>query len=390
MPLCTNCGHPLKEEKTTQSSSGMGNIDNKYIDNAIDELVNLLGVKEEIPKEIIHRPFRTGNIKRCIENIANYLGLPIIVKLSYVPSKYVAQNSGNKFESAALAKTDSTGRGVQSITAQVSIPSCLPLYGSSELQNFPIAVKISDNCPEHPETFMGIMAHELSHILLHSLWHKEKDNEFYVDLTAMALGFSTVMKIGRKVVETKVGTKENIFSTETLTTTLTTTYGYLSDEQFNFAFSKIGKLLEQNAYPKKILLQKVAIYREQLTSYKKEFSKFKKLVEYVDRNRDKRIKREDAARIVQFHQLNYADELTEVVRGNERKLKEINGFCMGFVHYTHQKLSSLRRLDDEMDTSISNLGRHLDLLSHDVSMLTKYAGFIYKIKLAWLSTKYPR
>ena len=179
------------------------NIDNKYISNAIDELINVLGIKERIPLEIIRKPFHAGNIKGCIENIANYLGLPIIVNLSYVPAGYQQRNSGNGFESSALATTDHTSRGVKGITAQVSIPSYLPLYGTSGLQGFPISVKISDNCRRYPQTFVAVMAHELSHIVLHSLRHKEKDNEFYTDLTAMILGFSNVMRNGRKVIETR-------------------------------------------------------------------------------------------------------------------------------------------------------------------------------------------
>jgi len=154
------------------------NIDKKYISNAIDELIKLLGIKEEVPIQMILDPFHAGKVKESIETIANYLGLPIAVNLSYVPAGYQKRNSGNRFESSALAKTNHAGRGVEGITAQVSIPSYLPLYGASGLQGFPISVKISDNCRRYPQTFVAVMAHELSHIVLHSLWHKEKDNEF--------------------------------------------------------------------------------------------------------------------------------------------------------------------------------------------------------------------
>ena len=36
-----------------------GNIDNKYISNAIDELISLLGIKEYIPRGITLRPWRS-------------------------------------------------------------------------------------------------------------------------------------------------------------------------------------------------------------------------------------------------------------------------------------------------------------------------------------------
>jgi Zn-dependent peptidase ImmA (M78 family) len=66
------------------------------------------------------------------------------------------------------------------------------------LNNFPINVWISENCKDKPETFMTIMAHELSHVLLHSLRHKEMDNEIYTDITAILLGFSVVIKKRKK------------------------------------------------------------------------------------------------------------------------------------------------------------------------------------------------
>jgi len=123
----------------------MQGIDNNYISNAIKELVSLLGIKEEIPILPTHRFLDTRNVKLYIEYIANYLGLPVIINLSHVPANYQARNAGNRFDSSSLAVTDDTGRGAQGITAQVSIPSDLPLYGTAALQGFPISVKISDN-----------------------------------------------------------------------------------------------------------------------------------------------------------------------------------------------------------------------------------------------------
>lgn len=351
----------------------MQGIDNKYISNAIDELINLLGIKEEVAIDTILKPFRAGNIKGCIEKIANCLGLPIVINLSYVPANYQTRNAGNRFESSALATTDRAGRGVQGITAQVSIPSYLPLYGTSVLQGFPISVKISDNCLKHREPFVAIMAHELSHIVLHSLLHREKDNEYYIDLTAMILGFSVIMLNGRKTVETR----EKFMSTETLTTT----YGYLSDEQFYFAFNKISEIRKKNINLKKKLLEKLTAYRKQLYSYKKEFLKFNKFVEYLDENQRKRIRREDAAVIVSFHQVDYAERFTVVIRSNEGKLKEINDYCVGLTHYTQPRLNSLQKLSKEIGTLISDLKREFNLLNKDVSTLGKYVGFLYKWKI---------
>jgi len=351
----------------------MQGIDNNYVSNAIEELVGLLGIKEEIPKVVTHRSLNTKNVKLFIEDIANYLGLPITVNLSYVPANYQARNTGNRFDSSALAVTDDTSRGVQSITAQVSIPSYLPIYGTSALQGFPISVKISDNCLKHRETFMAIIAHELSHIVLHSLLHKEKDNEYYVDLTAMILGYSQIMLNGRKTVETR----QKFMSTETRTIT----YGYLSDEQFYFAFNRIGEIRHMNINLKEKILKKLTAYRKQLCSYKKEFLKFDKFVEYLDKNQRKNIRGEDAAVIVSFHQVDYAEKFKAVIGSNERKLKEIKDYCVGLTLYNQTGPNSLRELNKKIDNLISDLKREFNLLNKDVNTLGKYVGFLNKWKI---------
>ena len=88
----------------------MRGVDNTYLNNAIQELVKLMGVKEDILPEIILNPLHSGDAKKSIEEIANYLGLPVVVNISY----------SSKFESSSLTKTDDSGHGVQSISAQVS------------------------------------------------------------------------------------------------------------------------------------------------------------------------------------------------------------------------------------------------------------------------------
>jgi len=339
------------------------NIDNKYISNAVDELINLVGIKEEVSIESLLKPLYAGNVKGCVEKIANYLGLPVAINLLF----------SDKFESSALTTTDRNGRGVEGITAQVLMPSYLPLYGTSELKGFPITVKVSHNCKNYPTTFIAIMAHELSHIVLHSLWYKEKDNEIYTDLTAMLLGFSEVIRKGRKVVETR----EKFASIETITTT----YGYLSDIKFYFACNKISDIRKENINLKKELLKKLTTYRKQLSSYRKELFRFNKFLEYLDENQNKRIRKEDAPEVILFHQLDYTDKFIGVMRSNEERLKEIDGLCVGLINSTHQKLNSLKKLDGQIVTLISDLEKQFDLLHNDVSILRRYVGFLQRRKI---------
>lgn len=354
----------------------MEGVSNEYINRAIDELATQLGVKEPIVKGTILGSLRAGNIKECTEGIAQYLGLPIEVNLSEAP-----------FVSTDLTRTDYADRGVAGITAQVSIPSYLPTYGTPGMQKFPIFVRVSGSCLKYPVTFAGIMAHELSHIVLHSLQHKEKDNEFYADLTAMILGFSHVMKDGRKVKETQTVAQLNlVVCSQTVTQTTTTSYGYLSDSQFELAFDKIEKIIRYYRTscrePKQELVKRLSNYEKRILVYKQQLLRFNRFMGDIDKKRITRVSQEDAAKLVAFHQAGYVDRFTDVLRRNEEKQKQIYdrlpvGWPKGTAfHYTRRMADSLQALCDDIDVLMSNLEQECTLLKNDVGVLQKYVGLL--------------
>lgn len=328
----------------------------------IDELIESLGIKEEAPVENFKDFLRSEKTKECIKAIAFYLGLSIEINLSYVSKNYKLSGD-SKFESRHLAKTDYAGRGIEGISAQIAIPNNLPLFGTSGLKSFPIDVRISENFKEYPETFIAVMAHELSHIVLHSLWHKEKDNEFCTDLTAMILGFLKIIRNGRRVSET--------------------TFGYLSDEQFNFAFNKINEVLKKHAASKKKFSNKLEIYKKLIFSYRKNLFKFNRFFEYLDKNRDKRIGKEDVHKIIVFHKVDYIDNLRAFLKSNENRFKELNRFYGKLSHYTQRKLSLLKQFDKEIQDLTVDLQKKHNLLKKHVNILSRYVGLFYRLKI-WL------
>ena len=349
----------------------MDRIDNKYISDAIDELVGFFGIKESIPNETVLRPLRNDKTKECIEKIADYLGLPIAINLTI----------SNEFESRDLVTTDHAGRATAGITAQVSIPSQLPFYGTSALQGFPIQVKVSGDYQRHSETFVAIMAHELSHVLLHSLWHEEKNNEIYTDLAAMILGFSEVINIGRKVVET-----ENY---GTFSQTSTATYGYLSDKQFLFALNGIKKILQDRTTSwndlKGKTLKKLATYEKQLHLYRKRLYELNKFIKYLDKNPKRKIRKEDVPKVVEVHDPNYIERFASVLRNNEKKLKEVESLYSDRFkhshHYTTQRLDSLRMFCENLTALVSDLISESDLLRGDVAILRRCFSFFERLKV---------
>ena len=114
----------------------MRGVDESYIEKAIFELIGLLGIKEDVPRFTILNHFSKNNIKGCVEDIARYLGLPIVINLFYVSANNQVRNADHGFETNAVTATDNTKKGVAGITAQVDVPGKIPPYGSSALEKF--------------------------------------------------------------------------------------------------------------------------------------------------------------------------------------------------------------------------------------------------------------
>lgn len=310
------------------------NLSNKDISNAIDKLITHLGVKEEISFSDLLVMLQKKDVQGCVQEIAIQLGLPIRISLSYVSkdfkphaSKDVKSNNTDVFRTSALARTDWTGHGIESITAQVSIPPHLPMFGSSSLQGYPIQVRVSENCHEHPATFVAIMAHEISHVLLASLWLSEKDSELHTDLVPIVLGFCNAVQIGRK----------NIQSTTSgnMTTTRTTTYGYLTDKQFDFACNYVMSILGAHKRKKDHLIKLVEKSHRKLCMTTKYLARFRNYLRYLDTHPPKKMKQDDAMRAVQFHAQNYTRNWEIGITQAQTNIETIRRFVQFMNHYTN-------------------------------------------------------
>lgn len=351
-------------------------ISNEYIENAINEIEKFFGVKEHILDENIFSLIIDGKVKDAIKLIAQQLDLPIDINITNVPNDYRDQNGNNQFHSTYLAKVNQHGSSSEGIVAQVTIPGSLPFYGSSTLIGYPINVKVSDNCTEHPIVFAMIMAHELSHILLYSLNHPKKENEFYTDLTAIILGFQNIFQDGRKITKTHV---EDSFM-GTTTTKQTTTYGYLNDEQFNFAYGKVNSILNKNRGRKNFLSEELKKFTKLLSKYEKNLFKFKKFLEYLTKNINKKISGEDGKKIVAFFQPGYMNELDLSSKECNEKKETIEEFLKELTHYTEQRVKQLSTYTNDLKTYTNELKIKLMLLKKDVGMLGKYVSCKYRIK----------
>ncbi len=337
-------------------------VSNEYIGNAIDELVSYLGVKENVDSSKLEQMFNNTEVEQGVKFIAFQLGLPIEIHLVY----------GDKnIQSEGLARTDAYGHGIEGVIAQVKIPEYLPKYGSQELRHYPVKVFIGTGYREQIPTFFAIIAHELSHIVLHSLRFQHKQDEFYTDLVAPILGLSPVIEIGRKVIKTI--SSNNMIQTQTIT------YGYLTDEQFVFAKEKIHKILEERKATKRKTDVEILELKKLCNITKEKFKQFEKYMERLDKHPKAKMAEGEARRLILFHQAEYADEVKNIIQECERYITKMLALSAKTVHYTNQNLNLLGSFRDKTIKMAGMLIAKSSVLDEDIKLIKKNTGLIGRI-----------
>jgi len=362
-------------------NKSMEGITTDYIKDAIVNLVGMVGLKDNADEQRLVKLLRKNEVKECIQEIAKCLGIPITIRLSWVPQGYKTDGV-NYYGSKGLVTTSRSvegWKGTEGITAQVSVPSSLPLYGTKGLNDFPIDVQVSKGCTNNPLTFIAVMAHELSHVLLHSLFYKEADNEIYTDLTAMILGFADITKDGRVVVSETVTTNQ--------TTTQTTTYGYLSDSQFNFAYNEITKQKYKYQQIKTKLDENLTKLQNKVTSITQLINtcdkKFQLYLMYLDKSFNTKIDPTDLPKLSAFHQTNYLKNVQSEILDIENKARELIALTTAPCRYNNSYIGEVDQYTKEIQALEFAIDREKNQLNEDMAILKNYMSFRYRLKIFW-------
>jgi hypothetical protein len=341
-------------------------LSNQYIADAISELINLLGIKEDINYLKMKSLIVENKADKCIREIADQLSLPIKVNLIV----------GGNFKTLGLSQTDSRGRGKDAIAAEVSIPSNLPMYGTENFKNFKIDIRVSRNYNEHPITFIGLMAHELSHILLHSLLHPQKENEFYTDLTAMIMGFGSVMKDSRK------GEKD--WSGGKAIHKQITTYGYLNDKQFDFARNQINKIFKKYQEMKQQVLFDANKLKKTCSKAEQTLKKIYAYLEYLDKNPQSNMHPKDAKLIVSFHQSGYFERYEQDLSSAKMtSMESIKSYSRHYHQITKEFSGQIKKTTEKMKAALTKSDEQKSAMFGDLKVLKRYVGLRYRLKIAW-------
>jgi len=354
-------------------------MDNKIGDSDIKlwihEIVDSIGIKEPVQYSHFAGLINNNQLPKLIETIASYMNLPIKAEVEFVSDQYQAGKVN--FESKSLTGYDATGHGSEGIVAQVQIPGFIPSYGTSSLMGFPIKIKVSNNCLNSPQMFIAIMSHELTHILLHSLGHKSKENEFFTDLTAMTLGFVDIFNQGRtySYSTTQYGVLSNT------TTTHTMTCGYLSDKQFGYAWDLIKRTLVGFRKSVKRLKAKCSKFEKSYKSYSRLLSDFHKYKVCLDKNHTVKIKKDDATKVISIHQANYLDHYTDFAKYTGGMVKQINSDLKNIVDNTLYSKKNMIDCDELVIRMSDETRKETKILKEDFDLLGKYINITNKIKI---------
>jgi hypothetical protein len=334
------------------------NVSTNEISVAIDELIGCLGVKEE--QSCLHMFSLLGmkETQQCIQEIAVRLGLPVRIILSYVPNDFKPSTTGG-FQSSSLSRTDRSGHGVEGITAQVSIPTALPL--------------------------VAVMAHELSHVLLGSLYHPNRDSELHTDLVPILLGFRDCVRRGRKDIRQT--------TTDGGTRTHTTTYGYLTDEQFEFACGKVIGILDPHEREKQGLAALLKQIHHSLHRTKTNLGLFRDYLSYLDTKLTTRIGEKDAHKIVQFHTWDYTGDWEKRMAQATVELEATEVFVRTLNHYTSNSIKELGGRRGSANQLAEQVDQLAGIIASDVKTLRRHVGLLFRLRRAftmWSSKRHNK
>lgn len=337
---------------------------NENIEEILTEFINTFGVREPIKSDFIAINIKMGRIEEAIKMIVEIFNLPISINIMRV-----SRDSLNKSRNSP-----SIFFSFNDLIAQVEIPNNLPLFGSSALNGYPINIKIGHISKSNPNIFIMIMAHEISHILLYSLRHLRKENEIYTDILAILFGFQNIFKKARKIKTTSI--EQGLLSSTT--TTNTTTYGYLTDIQFNSVLDKIESELIKNRKHKLALQKKIKESQKQILTYKKMISQFKKILAILIKNLKTNISEVDGKRITEFFQPGFIDNV-EAPLQNQKKIKLIENFIKDFDHYNSQNINQLSSYSKFLKKLIFDVNNLISSIHKDTKMVSKYIDFKYRL-----------
>lgn len=350
----------------------MLDIDYKDVTDAIDNLVNCIGVKPDISSSEMLALLKRGEHAKCAQLIATHLGLPIKTDI------HIVRNSADfpSHSTEMLRYGDKTGL----IAAQVAIPGSLPMLGKEALKGYVIDVFVSRRCCDHPYTFIALLAHELSHILLTSISSRYRTSELHVDLTPLLLGFCNITKRGR-ITEEK---ETQLTFLETITTTRTFKYGYLSDDLFSVACSYRNEILRSFIGQKLKYLKNINVFKYIISDLRIKLQEYRASFLQLDSKLPKKMDPKSALRLVHLHAIDETVCLEKQINEADFKNSDLYNSTINIDHFCPTIMEKIGRKYVEVKNLIDNLSSVDKQLSLDIKMIRHNLGCFRRI-VFWIN-----
>ena len=341
--------------------------------SCLSDLQRVVGFRDSADAAPLAELYRAGDYSKLCRAIAEQMKIFNEIKLERA-------TANTPFKTRALSPTDASGRGTQGIVAQVEIPENLPIYGTKAFSAHVIRITAGAALGKVPaETAVAIIAHELSHILLHSLRQRDRDSEQATDLVPIALGFADIVRSGRIVKKRTVSGN--------VTTTHTTTYGYLSEEEFESAAAIVSTAVAKWRADTAVLAGLLGDCRRVSEKAKGEIESGRCLLLALDKSRRKG-HISDSARIVAMHALGYFDDRKDSVDSVVRSWFDGIPKLLDAVNYTTEVSAGIEAAIESGRhglIALSHLRRNarsdLRVLNRSRSLLPRAIGWV---RYGWL------
>jgi hypothetical protein len=335
---------------------------------ALNEVVSCVGVRDEEPLADFLQFLERSDAHGCAQEISARLGLPVHISLSSLEA-----GNAEGFGSVLLAPR---GRPQQSIAARIEMPQHPPMIGTQGLQGYPVRIRVSSNCYQSPETFVAVLAHELSHLLLACLYHPKGDSELYVDLVPIALGFRDIIRRGRKVTR---GIMDG-----TLGSTQTTTYGYLTDSQFEYACDHVEAILQAHRKSYDHLAEVLAQVQRKLRVVTRRLTAFNRYLKHLDRHPVGRMKEADARHMVRYHDTGYCRDWNADIMSTRTAVQDARLSARNPNRYTHEEADLMQGHIQAIELACQRLNAVDSSIREDLKILRHYVPLLRRLQV-WVS-----
>jgi len=346
-------------------------ISQDYIDESLKSLYSLLGIHENLSSKKIYYWISKKEINEANKVISEHIGIPNPVYVEFI--------KGERLISSALTERENPSF----ITAQIEIPSNLPIYGDPALKDIPIRIKLNNELKyKSKEVISCVLAHENTHLILDLLRYQRRYKEIDTDLASIVLGLGDLINKGRAHTDIRY----NLFYTEYRTET----FGYLDDESFNYAYRKTRNLYNSYNKHKLDILKRIKNVIRLVEKSGKVYSRFKENFDWIVQNLNSiKFKSSDSPKFVEmqnfiFQKINFIDILMQKNKILNNLFKTANNRK---IYYPSEEYEFIKKINIVLNNKFKETKADSDNLKEWLRIQMKYLKFTLKISTALILIK---